>query len=184
MWHLARTWAWAWCFPQPRSVSFARLARVRLSAEAFSYLTLRGIAGEPLKIVLLGDAVDAREATAAVALERIAYIIGTTIIVGIGSILALAGLPLTHAWFRVFRAFAIGSGVVALLTFLVIRGRGTYVSSWLARIDRVAGTSLRRSRAPVISAVERLMLSCARLEPADCLPSRPSPPTCAWPGSG
>ena len=55
---------------------------MRLAAEAFSYLTLRGIAGEPLKVVLLGDRVDAREATAAVALERIAYLIGTTIIVG------------------------------------------------------------------------------------------------------
>ena len=93
LWHLARTWAWAWCFPQPRTVSFARLARVRLSAEAFSYLTLRGIAGEPLKVVLLGDTVDARQATAAVALERLAYLIGTTIIVGIGSILAIVWLP-------------------------------------------------------------------------------------------
>ncbi len=85
LWHLSRTWAWAWCFPQPRTVSFARLARVRLAAEAFSYLTLRGIAGEPLKVVLLGDRVDPRQATAAVALERIAYLVGTTIIVGIGS---------------------------------------------------------------------------------------------------
>src|SRR6185503_3572686 len=109
LWHLARTWAWAWCFPQPRTVSFARLARVRLSAEAFSYLTLRGIAGEPLKVVLLGDRVDSRQATAAVALERIAYLIGTTLIVGIGSLLAIAGLPLTRPWFRVFRAFAIAA---------------------------------------------------------------------------
>ena len=60
LWHLARTWAWAWCFPSPRRVSFLRLARVRLSAEAFSYLTLRGIAGEPLKVVLLADRVDPR----------------------------------------------------------------------------------------------------------------------------
>src|SRR3954453_9703907 len=72
LWHLARTWAWAWCFERPRRVRFARLARVRLAAEAFSYLTLRGIAGEPLKVVLLGDEIDAREATAAVALERLA----------------------------------------------------------------------------------------------------------------
>ena len=57
-WHLVRTWAWAWCFKRPAGVSFARLARVRLAAEAFSYLTLRGIAGEPLKIVLLADDVD------------------------------------------------------------------------------------------------------------------------------
>jgi hypothetical protein len=75
LWHLVRTWAWAWCFPateqhgprnnteqhgprnnterhgrtrklwSPGPVGFARLARVRLAAEAFSYLTLRGIAG-------------------------------------------------------------------------------------------------------------------------------------------
>src|SRR4029453_16867815 len=55
LWHLARTWAWSWCLPRPRTVSFLRLARVRLAAEAFSYLTLRGIAGEPLKVVLLAD---------------------------------------------------------------------------------------------------------------------------------
>ncbi len=84
LWHLVRTWAWSWCFQQPRQVSFLRLARVRLAAEAFSYLTLRGIAGEPLKVVLLDDRVDAREATAAVALERLAYMIGTTLIVGRG----------------------------------------------------------------------------------------------------
>ena len=63
---------------------FWRLARVRLAAEAFSYLMLCGIAGEPLKVVLLNDRVDPREATAAVALERLAYMIGTTIIVDIG----------------------------------------------------------------------------------------------------
>src|SRR4051795_7728052 len=120
LWHLARTWAWAYCFPQPRSVSFARLARVRLAAEAFSYLTLRGIAGEPLKVVLLGDSIDSREATAAVALERIAYLIVTTWIVGVGSVLAIIGLPLSHTWFRVFRAFAIAAAVVGLLSVLVI----------------------------------------------------------------
>src|SRR6188474_1579662 len=102
LWHLARTWAWAWCFPRPRTVSFGRLARVRLAAEAFSYLTLRGIAGEPLKVVLLAEDVDPRVATAAVALERIGYLVGTTLIVGAGSLIAMATLPLSHNWFRVF----------------------------------------------------------------------------------
>ena len=72
-WHLTRTWAWSWCFLRPRKVRFRRLLRVRLAAEAFSYLTVAGVAGEPLKVVLLNDRVPAREATAAVALERIAY---------------------------------------------------------------------------------------------------------------
>ena len=166
LWHLARTWAWAWCFPQPRTVSFARLARVRLSAEAFSYLTLRGIAGEPLKVVLLGDTVDARQATAAVALERLAYLIGTTIIVGIGSVVAITGLELTRVWFRVFRAFAIAAGVIAFLTAMVIAGRGTYVHSWLTRIDRLLGTSIARGRVGrFVVAVERLMLELVRGNP-------------------
>lgn len=167
LWHLARTWAWWWCFPRPRAISFARLARVRLSAEAFSYLTLRGIAGEPLKVVLLGDTIDARQATAAVALERLAYLVGTTIIVGVGSVLALAGLPLTRVWFRVFRAFAIASGVIAFLTAMVIAGRGTYAHAWFTRIDRLLGTSIARGRvARFVGAVERQMLELVRGNPA------------------
>ena len=166
LWHLARTWAWAWCFPQPRTVSFARLVRVRLSAEAFSYLTLRGIAGEPLKVVLLGDRVDARQATAAVALERVAYLIGTTIIVGVGSILAITLLPLTRPWFRVFRAFAIAAGIIAALSALVIAGRGTYLQSWLARVDRLLGTSISEGRVSrFVGAVEGQMLQLVRGNP-------------------
>jgi hypothetical protein len=55
-WHLTRTWAWAWCFPRPRTVRFSTLARIRLAAEAFSYLTISGVAGEPLKVVLSATA--------------------------------------------------------------------------------------------------------------------------------
>jgi phosphatidylglycerophosphate synthase len=147
-------------------VSFARLARVRLAAEAFSYLTLRGIAGEPLKVVLLGDRVDAREATAAVALERIAYLVGTTVIVGVGSVLALAGLPLSPVWFRIFRAFAIAAGVLALFSALVISGRGTYFQSWLRRIDGALGTGLAQGRiSRFVTAVERQMLELVRGNP-------------------
>ena len=166
LWHLVRTWAWAACFPTPRPISFLRLARVRLAAEAFSYLTLRGIAGEPLKVVLLGDRVNPREATAAVALERLAYLIGTTLIVGIGSVAALIGLPLTHLWFRVFRAFAIASAVIGIATALVIRGRGTYLQAFLQRIDAALGTSISSS---VVSrfaaAVEQQMLELVRGNP-------------------
>jgi phosphatidylglycerophosphate synthase len=165
-WHLARTWAWAWCFPQPRAVGFWRLARVRLSAEAFSYLTLRGIAGEPLKVVLLADRVDTRQATAAVALERLAYLVGTTMIVGIGSLLAIAGLPLTRVWFRVFRAFAIAAAVVTVLTAMVIAGRGTYLQAAMDRWDRRFGTSIARGRVwRFVAAVERHMLELVRHNP-------------------
>ena len=166
LWHLARTIAWAYCFPQPRRTSFLRLARVRLAAEAFSYLTLRGIAGEPLKVVLLTDRVDPREATAAVALERLAYMTGTTIIAGVGSLIAILFLPLSRLWFRVFRAFAIGAGVLTLLAVVIIAGRGTYVQAMFRRIDRRWGTSIAAGRiARFISAVERQMLDLVRGNP-------------------
>jgi phosphatidylglycerophosphate synthase len=166
LWHLARTWAWAESFPKPRTVSFLRLARVRLAAEAFSYLTLRGIAGEPLKVVLLSDRIDPRDATAAVALERMAYMIVTTLIVGIGSVAALLVLPLTRLWFRVFRAFALTAAVVAVLTGLVITGRGSYLQAMLLRIDGWFGTSIARGRiSRFTAAVERQMLDLLRSNP-------------------
>lgn len=167
LWHLTRTWAWSWCFPGPRRVPFLRLARVRLAAEAFSYLTLRGIAGEPLKVVLLNDRVDAREATAAVALERLAYMVGTTLIVGIASLIALIALPLTPVWFRVFRAFAVTAGIIALLAVVVISGRGTYVQAFFAGWDRRFGTAIGGGRVGrFIASVERQMLDLVRSHPA------------------
>ena len=166
LWHLARTWAWSWCFPRPRQVSFLRLARVRLSAEAFSYLTLRGIAGEPLKVVLLADRVDARQATAAVALERLAYLVGTTVIVGIGAIAAIVTLPLTRVWFRVFRAFAITAAVLTTLAAIVIAGKGDYLQSLLKRLDRAFNSSLSQgSVGRFVIAVERQMLELVRGNP-------------------
>jgi phosphatidylglycerophosphate synthase len=166
LWHLVRTWAWAACFPRPRPVGFLRLARVRLSAEAFSYLTLRGIAGEPLKVVLLSGSIDARQATAAVALERIAYLVGTAIIVGAGAVCALIGLPLTPLWFGVFRAFAIGSATLTVFTTAVVLGRGTYFQSCLRHIDHALGTSLGESKvARFTAAGEGQMLDLVRGNP-------------------
>src|SRR5215471_12502502 len=102
--HLIRTWAWAWCFAHPRAVPFARLVRVRLAGEALSYLTISSLAGDPLKVVLLGDRVAARDASAAVALERIFFIVGTAFIVGIGAMVALATQPLAPVWITVYKS--------------------------------------------------------------------------------
>ena len=146
LWHLTRTWAWSWCFPDDEPVSFLRLVRVRLAAEAFSYLTIAGVAGEPLKVVLLGDRVPPRDATAAVALERISYILGTLLIVGAGSAAALAALPLTHVWYRVFLGFAIGSSVIAAAAATIIIRQDSYLLRGLRRADRALGTGIGESK--------------------------------------
>ena len=166
-WHFARTWAWSRSFAQPGRVRFARLARVRIAAEAFSYLTLRGIAGEPLKVLLLGREVDAREATAAVALERLAFMIGTLIIVGIGSIMALETQTLSAVWFKVFAGFAIGAGVITLGVVIVVIGKGTYFVAALTRMDRAFGTALGAGRvARFAGDVEAQLLGAVRKNPA------------------
>jgi hypothetical protein len=50
-----RTLTWRFCFPPGVMRPFRRLLRVRLAAEAFSYVTVSGVAGEPLKVILLKD---------------------------------------------------------------------------------------------------------------------------------
>lgn len=102
LWHALRTDAWRRCFPEASRPTFARSFRIRLAAEAFSYLTIRGVAGEPLKIVLLQDEVPPATSAAAAALERIAYILATSVLAGALGLTAVATLPLTPGWRLVF----------------------------------------------------------------------------------
>jgi phosphatidylglycerophosphate synthase len=165
LWHLTRTWAWAACFPQPRPVGFLRLVRLRLSAEAFSYLTFGWMAGEPLKIVLLSESLDARQATAAVALERLAYLVGTTTLIAIGAALALIGLPLTRVWSQIFTLMAIGGAAVTTATVLMVLD-GPYAEPLLRRIDRAFGTALAETRiARFATSIELQTLDLIRSRP-------------------
>jgi phosphatidylglycerophosphate synthase len=92
--------------------------------------------------------------------------VGTALIVGVGSLAAIAMLPLTRTWFRVFRAFAIAAAVLAVLTGLVLGGRGTYLTALVERLDRVFGTSLARGLVGRFAgAVERQLLDLVRGNP-------------------
>jgi phosphatidylglycerophosphate synthase len=145
-WHLTRTLAWWWCFERRRAVPFWRLARLRIAAEAFSYLTVSGVAGEPLKVVLLGDRIPARDAAAAVALERVAFVIVTTLIVGVGAAIALATQPLSPLWIKVYRVFVIASALLAGGVILAIIRRESYLLSAVKWADRTTGSRASSSR--------------------------------------
>ena len=145
--HLTRTWAWAWCFANRGAVPFWRLARIRLAAEAVSYLTISGVAGDALKVVMLGGRVSGREATAAVALERIAYTVGTALVVGMGAVLAIATQPLSPGWIKVYRAFAIGTGLLAAAIVLILVRRDSYLLQAIRAIDRKSGTHITSGKA-------------------------------------
>jgi Lysylphosphatidylglycerol synthase TM region len=122
-WHVVRTIAWRQCFPREAQPSFARVFRVRLAAEAFSFVTIRGVAGEPLKVALLEGEVAPAVSAAAVALERIAYVLMTTVIVGLAAVAAIIALPMSRTWMNVFASVAVAAvSIVALSAVLVVRG--------------------------------------------------------------
>jgi len=143
VWHLLRTIAWQLSFPVSDRPSFARLARVRLAAEAFSFVTIRGVAGEPLKVVLLqGDAMPIVSA-AAVALERVAYMFVTAAIVSASAAAALIVLPLTPGWIRVFGAIA-AAGLVMVAVPVALLARRERVPT-MDTAPTTASSSRRRA---------------------------------------
>ena len=122
-WHVLRTTAWRECFPSDARPSFGRMFRVRLAAEAFSWVTIRGVAGEPLKVALLDSEIRPAAAAAAVVLERIAYIVTTAGILALSAGIALATLPLTSTWRRIFIVVGIsGAALIAGTLWLLLRG--------------------------------------------------------------
>jgi phosphatidylglycerophosphate synthase len=137
-WHLVRTAAWQRCFPADEQPPFARAVRVRLAAEAFSFVTIRGVAGEPLKVVLLAPQIPTAVSAAAVALERAAYLLITAVIIVIAALVAATTLALSGLWIRVFGVTAVVSIVliVALLRVAARPERQPGPSSHNAGTDR------------------------------------------------
>ncbi len=97
-WHLLRTLGWLWCFPAAVRPTFVRLFRVRLAADAVSYFTVRGLASEPLRVVLLLDHVPAPMSTAAALLERTAMGVMSIILVAACAIVAISSDVLPEDW--------------------------------------------------------------------------------------
>jgi phosphatidylglycerophosphate synthase len=130
LWHVLRTIAWHQCFDDGQRPSFGRVFRVRLAAEAFSFVTIRGIAGEPLKVVLLDGDVPAAVSAAAVALERIAYMVVTAVIIGISALVAIVTIPLTRTWIQIFAVVAAAAAaMVAASVTLWLRARKSGAST-------------------------------------------------------
>jgi uncharacterized protein (TIRG00374 family) len=146
-WQLLRTWGWFIAFPVAARPAFSRLFRVRLAADAISFFTVRGIAGEPLKVVLLYDRVKPEVTTAAVALERLAFAVMGILVAGIISYFAVTTLELSGAWATVFRLLTVAAVLVlCLMAFVSRRRTGDYLGRLVLVLDRVLGRRLETSR--------------------------------------
>jgi uncharacterized protein (TIRG00374 family) len=163
-WHLLRTWGWAIAFPEESRPAFTRLFRVRLASDAIGFFTVRGIAGEPLKVLLLYDRVAPEITAAAVALERLAFAVVGIALAALISLAAVTRLAMPAAWDTVFTMLIIGAALVLWLAGLVARRRpGDYLGRLVAAIGRATGRRLEQSRSiRFILAVEDVLLQLIR----------------------
>ena len=164
-WHLLRAAGWYVCFPPESRPSYWRVFRVRLAADGVGYFTIRGVASEPLRVVLLMGRVSPVVSAAASVLERTAMGIMSVVGVGVFAAFAVSSDMLPSAWQGVFRGIAITAGVVLFLSFLFLTGTGRYFGPIIERIYvrtqwRWAGGRTVRA----ISAVEDLFFKLARTD--------------------
>lgn len=120
---------------------------MRLAADAVAFFTVRGVASEPLKVVLLLDRSRPEVTTAAFALERLAFAVMNTLISGLISFFAVARLSMPDAWNTVFGVLSFAGVIVVPLLALIARRRtGDYLGRLVTRLSRATGRQLEASR--------------------------------------
>ncbi len=154
--YLVRTLAWMRCLkPEERDIGFGLLWRARLAGEAIGDLTTAGpLVAEPLKVIALGRKVSLASSISSLAVENLAYLISSCLMVMAGALLLLASFGLSQSLrvaslgallavlmvmvltiVGVKRRWAVASSLAALASRLIKSGR---FKQWLeSRLDRV-----------------------------------------------
>jgi hypothetical protein len=146
-WHFLRTWGWWIAFPDHARPPFTRLFRVRLAADAISFFTVRGLTGEPLKVVLLYDRIPPAVSAAAIAVERTAFAVMAIVISGLVSYFAVRRLPMPGGWDALFTLVSIGAVVLLAVMAQMARHRtGDYLGRFIHRLGTLTGRRLESSR--------------------------------------
>lgn len=165
-WHLMRAAGWWVCFPPEERPSFWRVFRVRLAADGVGYFTIRGVASEPLRVVLLMGRVSPVVSAAASVLERTAMGIMSVVGVGLFAAFAVSSDMLPAGWQGLFRGIAVSSLVVLVLSLLFLMRTGRYFGPLIERIHARTGWRWAGGRTVgIITAVEELFLKLARTDP-------------------
>jgi hypothetical protein len=164
-WHLLRAAGWYVSFPADARPGYWRIFRVRLAADGVGYFTIRGVASEPLRVVLLMGHVPPVVSAAASVLERTAMGIMSVVGVGVFAAFAVSSDLLPSAWEDVFRGLAVTAAVVLVLCLLFFLRTGRYFGPLIESIHRRTGWRWAGGRTVrAISAVEDLFLKLARTD--------------------
>jgi len=162
-WHLLRAAGWYVCFPPEERPSYWTVFRVRLAADGVGYFTVRGVASEPLRVVLLIGKVPPVVSAAASVLERTAMGIMSVVGVGVFAAFAVSSDMLPPGWQGAFLGIAITAGVVLAMSLFFLLRTGRYFGPLVEFLNVRTGwgwTGGRTVRA--IKAVEDLFLKLAR----------------------
>ena len=166
LWHVLRTLGWLICFPPQARPAFWRLFRVRLAADAVSYFTVRGLASEPLRVILLLDRVPPAASTASTILERTAMGVMSVILVAVTAMVAMTSDVVPEDWQRIFQGIAIVAVIVVLGTLIFLTREGRYLGPLFEALYRRTGWHWTEGRvAHFIQDVETLFLELARADP-------------------
>lgn len=164
-WHMLRAAGWYVCFPPEERPSYWRTFRVRLAADGVGYFTIRGVASEPLRVVLLMGHVSPVVSAAASVLERTAMGIMSVLGVGIFAAFAVTSDMLPPAWQGVFRGIAITSGIVLVVTVFFLLRSSQYFGPLVERIyKRTAWRWAGGRTVKAITRVEELFFKLARTD--------------------
>jgi hypothetical protein len=164
-WHLLRAAGWYVSFPANERPTYWRVFRVRLAADGVGYFTIRGVASEPLRVVLLMGHVSPVVSAAATVLERTAMGIMSVVGVGVFAAFAVSSDLLPRAWEDVFRGLAITAAAVLVLCLLFFMRTGRYFGPLIEAIHRRTGWRWAGGRTVrAISAVEDLFLKLAKTD--------------------
>ena len=164
-WHLLRAAGWYVSFPAGERPTYWRVFRVRLAADGVGYFTIRGVASEPLRVVLLMGRVPPVVSAAASVLERTAMGIMSVVGVGVFAAFAVSSNLLPSGWEDVFRGLAITAAVVLIGCLLFFLRTGRYFGPLIESIHHRTGWRWAGGRTVrAISAVEDLFLKLARTD--------------------
>jgi hypothetical protein len=164
-WHLLRAAGWYISFPRDQRPTYWRVFQVRLASDGVAYFTIRGVASEPLRVVLLLKQVPATVSAAATVLERTAMGIMSVVGVGLFSSVAVSSDRLPPEWQQAFRTIATISVVTLFITFVFLTRTGRYFGPLLERIHKKTGWRWAGGRTVhFLARVEALFLELARTD--------------------
>lgn len=165
--HGLKTWAWRLTSRELDHVPFQRTFALRLISEAVGQLGLAGqLAGDTLRVALIGPAVSLPSSISSVTLDRGIYTLSAALLSVAGVIAALIMFPVAAAWRWYALLFATALSLFVILTVVAVLARWPIISGWARVASRVP--CFRRwlqGKEHVIDSAEQKLLDFHRENP-------------------